>query len=125
MTVMAIVSFGGGGLKKIFGKAQRSTKRTPLHAETSLEAAAELLEQSDIVEAHLNRQWRSATEEFGKHDKRRPDVVTRSADGRFTGVEVMSGSDNLLETIKRNLKAMRELGERSEGTFFIWPTKPK
>ena len=123
---MAVVSYtGGGALKKTFGKAQRSTARTPLHAETSIEAATDLLDQADILDVHLNRQWRSVTGISGKHMKRKPDVIARSADGRFTGVEAMSGSDNLRETIKRNLKAMRELGDRAEGVFFIWQRKPK
>jgi len=113
----------------IIGKAQVTS---PGHDVDVAQMANEGAMIPGIKEVHMNRAYSSMTGVKGTHTLRRPDVGLVSEEGALTGIERVSPTDTLVgrgspssirrAIINRNLKAMLELGEKSEGLLITGHT---
>lgn len=93
----------------VFGKPQKT--RTPGHDTKSREIGEAFLDDNSVAEVHYHRWWRSIT--GGASPSRRlPDVTIKFKNGEYFPIEVMSPSDKLNATIKRNLRSVPKTQER-------------
>ncbi len=123
-------TLGPRPLAPIIGKAQKTSGRT--HAADATRGAEELAAQSDVEVAFLAKSYKTMSG-VETTPRRIPDFGSRSVDKRVTSGEVPSPTDILVgkqsapssfdkAIINRNLKAMLQLGETSEGLFVIGAT---
>ena len=104
----------------IQGNAQWTTR--PDHALKSKSIARDLASEPQTESVHLNQQWRTFTDKQTMSTKR-PDVASNTKGGTYESFEIPSPSDDIRTIVKRNLKVMLELGDKSEGLTIVSPYK--